>query len=227
MWSWAEKRDLVTGASPTRVVETARGEAKYRVLSPEELGALGKALEKATATSPMAAAAIRLIALTGLRREEACGLEWAKADPAGCCLRLVETKTGRSMRPIGQAARDLLAGLPRREGSAWVFPNRAGTGSAELKSEIASIFDAAGLTDARSHDLRRTFGSVAADEGYSNAMIGEILGHAQRGVTQRHYIRRPDAALVAAADRVAARIAKAMEGQSEVIEADGRFQKGG
>ena len=57
MWSWAEKRDLVTGASPTRVVETARGEAKYRVLSPEELGALGKALEKATATSPMAAAA--------------------------------------------------------------------------------------------------------------------------------------------------------------------------
>ena len=137
MWSWAEKRDLVTGPSPTRGVETARGEAKDRVLSPEELGALGKALEKPDGSRC-------LIALTGLRREEACGREWAKADAAGCCLRLVETKTGRSMRPIGQAARDLLAGLPRREGSVWVFPNRAGTGSAELKSEIASIFDAAG-----------------------------------------------------------------------------------
>jgi len=43
------------------IVETARGEAKDRVLSPEELGALGKALEKAAATSPMVAAAIRLI----------------------------------------------------------------------------------------------------------------------------------------------------------------------
>jgi len=46
-------------------------------------------------------------------------------------------------------------------------------------------------------------------------------------VSRNATIRRPDAALVAAADRVAARIAKAMEGQSEVIEADGRFQNGG
>jgi integrase len=106
-----------------------------------------------------------------------------------------------------------------------VFPNRAGTGSAELKSEIAAIFDAATLPDARSHDLRRTFGSVAADEGCSDASIGELLGHARRDVTQRHYIRRPDAALVAAADRAAARIAKAMRGEGEVIEAAERFQK--
>jgi len=32
-------------------------------------------------------------------------------------------------------------------------------------------------------------------------------------VTQRHYIRRPDAALVAAADRVSARIAAAFDGR--------------
>jgi len=36
---------------------------------------------------------------------------------------------------------------------------------------------------------------------------------ARRGVTQRHYIRRPVGALVAAADRVAARIAAAMQGK--------------
>src|SRR5215469_6807732 len=113
------------------------------------------------------------------------------------------------MRPIGQAARELLAGLPRLSDE-WVFPNRAGTGSAQLKGEIAAIFDTAGLTDARSHDLRRTFGSVAADEGYGDATIAELLGHARRGVTQRHYIRRLDAALIAAADRVSARIAAAM-----------------
>jgi len=122
------------------------------------------------------------------------------------------------MRLIGQAARELLAGLPRLS-SDWVFPNRSGTGRAELKSAIADLFDAAGLPDARSHDLRRTFGSLAADEGYSDATIGELLGHARRGVTQRHYIRRPDAALVAAADRVAARIEQAMGrgGSGEVV----------
>ena len=209
IWSWAEKRDMVPGASPTRGVETAHGEAKDRVLTGDELTALGKALDDATLSSPMAKSALRLIALTGLRREEACGLGWGEFDAAGCCLRLAKTKTGRSMRPIGKAARELLAGLPRLSGE-WIFPNRRGTGRAELKSEIARIFDAAGLTDARSHDLRRTFGSIAADEGYSDATIGELLGHARRGVTQRHYIRRPDAALVAAADRVAARINAAL-----------------
>ena len=47
----------------------------------------------------------------------------------------------------------------------------------------------------------------------ATATIGELLGHARVGVTHRHYIRRPDAALVAAADGVAARIAAAMDGR--------------
>jgi len=50
---------------------------------------------------PAAVAALRLIALTGLRREEACGLKWAEIDEGGHCLRLSATKTGKSVRPIG------------------------------------------------------------------------------------------------------------------------------
>src|SRR5262249_1794638 len=182
-------------------------EARDRVLSADELRALGRALKGSA--SPMAAAALRLIALTGLRREEACGLRWSAFDAGGCCLRLAETETGRSMRPVVRAGRGGLAGLPRLT-SDWVFPNRSGTGRAELKSAIADLFNEAGLADARSHDLRRTFGSLAADEGYSDATIAELLGHARRGVTQRHYIRRPDTALVNAADRVSLRIANAL-----------------
>jgi integrase len=87
-----------------------------------------------------------------------------------------------------------------------------------LKASLAALFDEAGLKDARSHDLRRTFGSLAADEGYGDATITELLGHSRRGVTQRHYIRRPDAALVAAADRVSARIATALKGGGQAAE---------
>ena len=209
IWSWAERRELVPGPSPTRGVETARGEAKDRILSSHELRALGTALDENAPRLPMATSALRLIAFTGLRREEACALKWGEIDAAGSCLRLEASKTGRSTRPLGKTARDLLSSLPRLS-ERWVFPNRGDTGSAELKASIASLFDAAGLADARSHDLRRTFASLAADEGYSDATIGELLGHARRGVTARHYIRRPDAALVAAADRVAARIEIAM-----------------
>jgi integrase len=214
IYSWGEKRELVPGPNPAHGIETARGEAKDRVLSSDELQALGKALDARTAVMPMATAALKLIALTGLRREEACGLRWSEIELAGCCLRLETTKTGRSTRPIGKQARDLLQSLPRLSDE-WVFPNRNGSGRAELKASIAALFDAAGLKDARSHDLRRTFGSLAADDGYGDATIAEMLGHSRRGVTQRHYIRRPDAALVAAADRVSRRIAKALGAPDE------------
>ena len=60
---------------------------------------------------------------------------------------------------------------------------------------------------------------IVAQNGVdSDATIAELLGHARRGVTQRHYIRRPDAALVAAADRVASRITAALDGRkAEVV----------
>jgi site-specific recombinase XerD len=206
IYSWAEKRELIVGPNPAHGVETARGEAKDRVLTGDELRALGKVLDDNEATAPMPVAAVRLIVLTGLRREEACALRWREVDIPGSCLRLEATKTGRSTRPIGKAACDLLQSLPRLS-EVWVFPNRGDTGRADLKSSIADLFDAAELTDARSHDLRRTFGSIAADEGFGDATIAELLGHSRRGVTHRHYIRRADTALVAAADRVSARLA--------------------
>jgi integrase len=219
IYSWAEKRGLVPGPSPTKGTETARSEAKDRVLSASEFTKLGKAIAAAEAKCPAAAAALRLIALTGWRRQEACGLRWSEIDRAGHCVRLEGTKTGRSMRAIGADALALLHTLSQTMSSdTWVFPNRDGSGSADLKKSIGVIFDAAGLTNARSHDLRRTFGSVAANEGYSDATIAELLGHARRGVTARHYIRRPDAALVAAADKVSATIAAALDGHKATAE---------
>ena len=125
-------------------------------------------------------------------------------------------KTGRSTRPLGSAANKLLAALPRK--SKWLFPNKGGTGSADLKKRLAAIFDAAGLIDARSHDLRRTFATFTR-RSRPDATIGEMLGHARRGVTSKHYIRRPDAALVAAADQIAARIERLLseDPEAEVI----------
>ena len=211
IWAWAERRGFVSGQSPTRGVEKHKGDAKERFLSPEELDGLGAALRAHDAAQSAAANALRLMALTGARREEICALRWREIDAATGCLRLEETKTGRSMRPLGKEALRLLADLPRGEGE-FVFPNADGTGSADLKKRIAAIFDEAGLQDVRAQTLRRTFASVAADEGYGDATIGELLGHARRGVTARHYIRRPDAALLAAADKTAGHIARAMEG---------------
>jgi hypothetical protein len=42
VYSWAEKRDLVSGPNPVRGVETVRGAAEDRTLSNEELRVLGR-----------------------------------------------------------------------------------------------------------------------------------------------------------------------------------------
>jgi len=209
IYTWAERRGIVSGANPARGVEKFKGEAKETFLDDKALSALGAAAKQARNTSPMAADAIILIALTGLRADEAAALRWDEIDADNQCLRLAQTKTGRSTRPLGATALRHLRALPRQH-KEFVFPNRMGTGRAEMKTTIGKIFDAAGLHAERAQTLRRTFASVAADEGYSDATVGELLGHARRGVTSRHYIRRPDAALVAAADTVSARIAAAM-----------------
>ncbi|EDP64873.1 phage integrase [alpha proteobacterium BAL199] len=219
IYSWAAKRDLVPTVNPAHGVDTAKAGTKDRVLTVDEMQALGKAIEAAQEKQPMAAGALRLIALTGLRREEACGLRWAEVDLDAASLRLSSTKTGRSLRPLGSPAVDLLRHLPQLD-AAFVFPSsrsrdpRTGQSAraADLKKQLAAIFDAAGLADARSHDCRRTFASVAADEGFGDGTIGELLGHARRGVTAVHYVRRLDSALIAAADRVSRRIDATMRG---------------
>lgn len=216
VWTWAERRNHVAGTNPAHGVETKRGTAKDRVLSREELAALGREIEKAAKRSPLAASALRLIALVGLRREEACGLRWREIDFDGSCLRLEATKTGRSMRPLGKPAIELLRAIPRVEGE-FLFPGRDEAKPADLKKQIAAIFDAAGLKDARSHDLRRTFATMAAELGWGDALIAELLGHAKRGVTERHYIRRPDAVIISAADKVSSAIARAMRGESAEV----------
>jgi integrase len=213
IYTWARRRERVTGPNPAHGIEKAATNTKDRVLSSAELKRLGAALIEAEVLQPGAAAAVRLIALTGLRRSEANGLRWTEVDELSHTLRLERSKTGRSNRVAGRPAFDVIRSR-KGKSEIFLFPGKSGKGSADLKRNISAIFDAAGLRDARAHDLRRTFASVAADEGYSDATIGELLGHARRGVTARHYIRRPDAALVAAADRVSMRIAVLL-GESE------------
>ncbi|HEY8032696.1 MAG TPA: tyrosine-type recombinase/integrase [Methylocella sp.] len=211
IWSWAAKRGLVGGPNPARGLDLRADKPKDRTLTTGELASLGDAMRNHAERWPLACGALRLIALTALRRGEAYGLRWREIDSDGSCLRLIDSKTGRSTRPIGEAALKHLRSLPKLHDE-YVFPGRGGDGGADLKKQVAAMFDAAGLKDARGHDLRRSFASIAAELGYSDATIGELLGHARRGVTAVHYIRRPDAALIAAADRVAERIAAAMDG---------------
>jgi integrase len=213
----------VIAANPIRGVKRPADARREVRLSPEEYRYLGEALAAAEADGLpwQVVAAVRLLALTGCRRGEIETLRWADVDLAGRCLRLSDSKTGKSVRPLGSAAAAVLAALPRS--GPFVLPGRdparhfSGLPKAWLRivARVAGDGREAGeLAGLTPHGLRHAFASSAADIGLSEITIAALLGHASGTVTGR-YIHHVDTALVAAADRVSAAIAAAMEGGAD------------
>jgi integrase len=199
--------------NPVHGAERFADRKRERRLSDEEYAALGNGLQKAEAVGiwPPAIAAARFLLATGWRSGEALGLRWSEVSLARRTATLADTKTGRSIRPLPQAACDVLSGLPRTAADR-VFP--ASRGSVEtilhFKKFWPRIAKLGGLpADITPHVLRHSFTSLAADLGYSEPTIAALVGHKGRTMTSR-YIHSADAVLLAAADAVANRAAELM-----------------
>lgn len=193
---------------------------RTRRLTVSEYAALGQALDafEAQAGRWQGMAALRLLALTGCRRQEVTGLRWSEVDMAGRALRLTDTKEGGSVRPLGSAARVILAGLPCDPGRPWGLPAPRGSGSfGGLPGVVERVMEEAGLNDVTPHTRRHSFASMAGDLGFSDATIGAKLGHAGSTVTSR-YVHHLDAVLVSAADKVSEAIAAAMAAPATIDE---------
>lgn len=162
---------------------------------------------------PTGLAAIRLMLLTGFRRMEVLGLERPWFSRKEHCVRFPDTKSGAQIRVLGDAAMNCIASLPGRAGSPFVFPADWGAGHfVGVVRVLDRICRKAKLKDVTPHVLRHTFASVAGDLGFSELTIAGLLGHSARGVTQSYV--HLDTALVAAADRVSAEIAKMLDGRA-------------
>ena len=207
--------------NPVRGVKRAPDRKNKRYLSPQELARLGAALSEAEreGENPHAINAIRLLIMTGCRKGEILSLKSGYIDWDMAYLRLPASKTGQKDVPIGAPALELLASLPRYEGSGYVFPAASGEGHyVGLPKVWHRIRERAGLSDVRLHDLRHSFASFGVAGGDSLPIIGALLGHRDAATTQR-YAHLADDVQRAAANRISGRIAAAMNGgQGEVVE---------
>ncbi|WP_133768087.1 tyrosine-type recombinase/integrase [Enterovirga rhinocerotis] len=155
---------------------------------------------------------IRLLALTGCRRGEIEGLKRSEVDLKAQALRLGDTKTGKSVRPIGRAAAaELEAALQRGTGT-YVFPAARGNGFYKGLPKSWQSIVGRRFPDVTPHTLRHSYASMGEDLGFTLPTIGALLGHAGHGVTAG-YIHKVDAALVAAANRIADEIAGMISGK--------------
>lgn len=184
--NFAVERGLREG-NPARNIQLNKVAQRERFLTAEEFARLGAALEEEAASEEAkpSVAAIRLLILSGCRKNEILTLQWRFIDWERGLLRLPDSKTGAKIVPLGAAAVALLRTVPRIEGEPYVFASpRKGRHLVGLQKVWERVREAAGLSDVRLHDLRHSFASVAVAGGFSLFMIGKVLGHKDTRTTE-------------------------------------------
>lgn len=191
------------GRNPCRSVRKYRERKPQRFLNAEEYQRLGRVLDEAEAEGtawPPAIAAIRLLILTGCRRNEILSLRWDDVDRSSAELRLRDAKTGGRMVPLTPTAAAVLDAIPRAPGNPWVIAGKKpGKHLRNVNDLWYRLRVQAELEDVRLHDLRHSWASRALALGESLPMIGRQLGHTQVQTTARYAHLAQDTERVSAA----------------------------
>lgn len=170
--------------NPLENVSEPKVPRRQRLLTGGEIGALLRALDDAAAANtdqPQVIGAIRFAILTGARIGEILTLRWAYIHREESELRLLDTKTGFSRRPISAAAIAVLDGVERMPGVDFVFrstrnPTRALPYHVAEKS-FRRIAAKAGVQDCTLHSIRHWFTTMTANS-IANPRVGMALtGH--------------------------------------------------
>ncbi len=200
------------GCNPCRAIDKYPERGRERFLTDAEFARLGRVLDEAVDGGPVpsiAAAAIRLLMLTGCRKGEVLALRWADVDLDAGELRLPDAKSGPRAVQLPPPAVRLLEDMPRRADSPWVFPGRDREGrysAAGLDGAWQAVRETAKLEDVRIHDLRHSFASRALALGETLPVIGKLLGHNDIETTAR-YAHLAQDSIHEAAERIAESIA--------------------
>jgi integrase len=210
LFAWAVRKRYVV-ANPVAGTEPAVAESalrRGRWLSDDEL----RAVWQATEGSGDYSAIVRLLVLTGQRREEVGGMRWGELDLGAALWSLPGERTKNGLPhdvPLSAEVLAILRALPRMPGRELVFGSGRGPFSAwssckaALDGKIAKARAAArlgrplargerpdptldALPEWRLHDLRRTLvtgmNELEIAPHVVEAVVNHVSGEAKRGV---------------------------------------------
>ena len=161
-----------------------------RVLSDDELIAVWNAARK---IGWPFGDAIRLLILTGARREEIGQLKWSEIKGDVIALEGARTKNAAPQTiPLSLAASTVLQQAPRIADSKRIFTTNGQTAISGWSRAKTKLDELSGVSDWRIHDLRRTVATGLQKLGVNLQTIEAVLGHTSGsragvvGVYQRH-----------------------------------------
>jgi integrase len=212
--TYAVDAGIIT-TNPAHGLKKPKDNVRSRRLTDDEYRILGEMLRAAEKEEKYATTVriIRQIALTGSRRSEIIGLKWAETDTDASCLRLVNSKEGVSVRPIGLPVVEFLEAHRKTQTGSYVFPGYGEDNAfGGFPNHWRQLFRNSPLSDVTPHVLRHSFASIGNDLGFTEVTIAALVGHAKGSVTSK-YIHTLDTALIMAADTVAGYIQGLLDGK--------------
>jgi integrase len=150
---------------------------------------------------PVLAAFIRIAALTGMRIESIAQLRVGDCSGGHISIRRDKTDAGRRVVPMHSALAPLIAArCDGKDASSWLFPEcsetTTGARSAAVGKRFATLREGLSITEkvdgARNslvsfHSFRRWFITEAVRAGQPLAVVQQVVGHKQQGVTMGVY----------------------------------------
>ena len=162
LFRWALGRGDVDRDPCAGIAKPGAEQKRDRVLTDDELARVWRAAEgMGYAFGP----AVRLLILTGARREEVGGMRWSEVDIEARTWTLPASRAKNGVEhvvPLSNAAVDILRSLPRIGRAGFVFTTTGATAISGWSRAKAQMDKASGVTGWTLHDLRRTFATGLA-----------------------------------------------------------------
>lgn len=166
--------------NPVEIIKRTRSsypsKRRTNIVSPKQLGAWWQAVDNLP--NPDMTDYLKLVLMTGLRREEAARLKWCHVDFEERVLTIPETKNGEVLKiPMGDFIFDMLKGRYEYHYNEWVFPSSGDTGHlVEPKKAVFRVRNDSGIYFTI-HDLRRTYMTIAASLAISTYALKRLVNH--------------------------------------------------
>jgi integrase len=175
LFGYAIERQLVELNPATTTKRRKVEKPRERVLSRDELRALWRALYLIPEPGR---SYVRILMLTGCRREEARAMQWTELDLEGRLWSLPSQRT-KAVRPheipLSEAAAEIVSSLPRRGPFVFTIDGKRPMTVHQIKARLDRE---SGIKGWRLHDLRRTLRSSLAELGVSYEIAERVIGHA-------------------------------------------------